>query len=405
VRAGSLAALALIAAVVGAAAVLVVGKAAGWLHAGGATRTTVLVRRGGPTASEVAAPVLVAKPLEGNGFQPAQIYRRRAPGVVTVISYFGGTPRQSASAGQGSGFVVSGDGTILTNAHVVTTAGQAPTGKAGAAETVYVEFSDGDRVQARVVGFDLFDDVGVIRVDPAQHALAPVPLGRSSRVVVGEPVAAIGSPFGNVDSLSVGVVSAIRRSIPSLTTKFNLVDAIQTDAPINHGNSGGPLFDARGRVIGINAQIRSSGGGSGFEGVGFAVPIDSARRSMTQLLRSGTVAYAYVGITTEDLTPSIAKRFGYAARQGALVDQVRPGTAAARAGLRAGSHDVAFQGLDVRVGGDAIVAIDGVAVTNAEDVVRIVSERLLPGETARFTVVRGERRRVVPVTVDARPAG
>src|SRR5205823_9796529 len=139
------------------------------------------------------------------------------------------------------------------------------------------------------------------------HTLHPVPLGDSSRVVVGEPVAAIGSPFGNTDSLSVGVVSAIRRSIPSLTTKYSLVDAIQTDAPINHGNSGGPLFDAHGRVIGINAQIRSSGGSSGFEGVGFAVPIDSARHSLEQLLRSGRVRYAYVGITTEDLTPAVAR--------------------------------------------------------------------------------------------------
>ena len=241
-----------------------------------------------------------------------------------------------ASAGQGSGFVVSPTGLILTNAHVITNAGlpQVALGKAKPAHTVYVEFSDGDRVPATVVGYDLFDDVGVIRVDPALHALDPVPLGDSSRVVVGQPVAAIGSPFGNTDSLSVGVVSAIRRSIPSLTSRYNLVDAIQTDAPINHGNSGGPLFDARGRVIGINAQIRSSGGASGFEGVGFAVPINSARRSMQQLLANGTVRYAYVGITTEDLTPAIAKKFGYAATRGALIDVVTKGSAGARAGPR-----------------------------------------------------------------------
>jgi S1-C subfamily serine protease len=323
---------------------------------------------------------------------------------VTIVSYFDDPSSPSASAGQGSGFVVSTDGTILTNAHVITTAGQGQVGKASAAGTVYVEFSDGDRVQARVVGYDLFDDVGVIRVDPAEHALEPVPLGNSSRVVVGEPVAAIGSPFGNVDSLSVGVVSAIRRSIPSLTTRYNLVDAIQTDAPINHGNSGGPLFDARGRVIGINAQIRSSGSTSGFEGVGFAVPIDSVKRSLRQLTQTGQVKYAYVGITTEDLTPSIAKKFGYAAQQGALIDVVKAGGAGDRAGLKAGTKDTVYQGVQVKVGGDAIVAIDGVPVTHAEDVVRIVSERLLPGETATFTVVNGTSRRKVSVKLDDRPA-
>jgi len=400
VRSSSVAALALIAAVVGGALVLVVASASGWLHKG--STKTVIVRAPAPSPGDAAAPVVAAKPLLGNGFQPAQIYRTRAAGVVTIISYFDDANLPDARAGQGSGFVVSADGLVLTNAHVITTAGQG-TGKTTPARTVYVEFSDGDRVTASVVGADLFDDVGVLRVNPKQHALDPVPLGDSSRVVVGQPVAAIGSPFGNVDSLSVGVVSAIRRSIPSLTSKYDLVDAIQTDAPINHGNSGGPLFDARGRVIGINAQIRSSGTGSGFEGVGFAVPIDSARRSMTQLLRSGGVKYAYVGIKTEDLTPAIARKFGYAATRGALVDVVNDGSAAARAGIKSGTRDAVYEGLGVKVGGDAIVAIDGIPVTSALDVVRIVTTKLVPGETARFTVVRGAQRRVVPVTLAERP--
>ena len=389
---------------IGGAAVLVVGKAAGWL--GTSTTKTVVVSQP-PSRSGDAAPVVVAKPLVGNGFQPAQIFRSRAAGVVTIVSYFDSGNVPDASAGQGSGFVVNAQGVILTNAHVITTAGQPQVqlGKAEPAHTVYVEFSDGDRVPASIVGYDLYDDVGVIRVDPTSHALDPVPLGDSSRVVVGQPVAAIGSPFGNTDSLSVGVVSAVRRSIPSLTSRYRLVDAIQTDAPINHGNSGGPLFDAQGRAIGINAQIRSSGSGSGFEGVGFAVPIDSARRSMQQLLSGGTVRYAYVGITTEDLTPSIAKKFGYAAQRGALVDVVAPGSAGARAGLEAGPQDAVFQGQALKVGGDAVVAIDGIPVSNAEDVVRVVSERLLPGETVPFTVVRGAHRRVVHVTLTERPAG
>jgi S1-C subfamily serine protease len=346
---------------------------------------------------------VAAKPLAGNGFRPDQIYRTRSAGVVTLISYFDGTNVPDAQVGQGSGFVVAAGGTILTSAHVISSADA--NGHTKPARTVYAEFSDGDRVPAKVVGYDLYDDVGVIQVDPHAHALDPLPLGRSSRVVVGQPVAAIGSPFGNADSLSVGVVSATARSIPSITSKYDLVDAIQTDAPINHGNSGGPLLDARGRVIGINAQIRSRGTSSGFEGVGFAVPIDSARRSLDQLLSTGTVRYAYVGIKTENLTPAIAKRFGYAARRGALIDSVVPGSGAAAAGLEGGTRTEAFRGLGVRVGGDAILAIDGIPVADAEDVVRIVASRLFPGESARFTVVRGAVRRDVRVRLGERPPG
>jgi S1-C subfamily serine protease len=392
VRASQTAALVLSTALLGGAVTLFGAREAGYLRGG----STVVVREQAPSG-DADRPIVVAKPIAGNGFVPAQIFARRSAGVVTIISYFSGS-----SAAQGSGFVVSPSGTILTSAHVVTTAGQGG-GHTERARTVYVQFSDGDRSPAKIVGYDLFDDVAVVRVDPKGHALRPVPLGDSAQVVVGAPVAAIGSPFGNSDSLSVGVVSAIRRSIPSLTTSYDLIDAIQTDAPINHGNSGGPLFDARGRVIGINAQIRSSNG-SGFEGVGFAVPIDSARRSLAQILKTGSVRYAFIGIETEDLTPSIAKHFGYAAERGALVDSVVSGSGAAQAGLEAGTHVASFRGLGVHVGGDAIVAIDGVPVDRAEDVVRIVGTRLLPGEVARFTIVRGHTRRVVPVRLGARPA-
>jgi 2-alkenal reductase len=390
-------ALVIVAALLGGAASLAVARSVGLLH----PSQTVVIRDA--AAGDAGTPVVAAKPLLGNGFQPAQIYRTRSAGVVTLVSYFDAAGAPDSQVGQGSGFVVAADGTILTSAHVITTAGQG--GNTATARTVYAEFADGDRVSAKVVGYDLYDDVGVLQVDPHVHSLDPLPLGRSSRVVVGQPVAAIGSPFGNADSLSVGVVSATGRSIPSLTSNYDLVDAIQTDAPINHGNSGGPLLDARGRVIGINAQIRSSGSSSGFEGVGFAVPIDSARRSLDQLLATGRVRYAYVGIKTENLTPSIAKRFGYAARRGALIDSIVAGSAAAAAGLRAGTRTEAFQGLGVRVGGDAIVAIDGIPVGDAEDVVRIVASRLLPGESARFTVVRGSERRDVRVTLGERPPG
>ena len=193
------------------------------------------------------------------------------------------------------------------------------------ASRVYVVFADGDRIPGSIVGWDLFNDTGLVKVDPSDHAVSPVPLGDSSRVVVGEPVAAIGSPFGQESSLAVGVVSATERSIESLTSVYDVSGAIQVDAPINHGNSGGPLLDARGRVIGINAQIRSDSGNA--EGVGFAIPINSARRSMEQLIATGKVAYAYVGVTTQDVTPALARRFELGAQRGALIQSVIDGRA------------------------------------------------------------------------------
>ena len=383
--------IALGAALVGGAAVLLVAWAAGWLHG---ERRTVVVQT---AALPVQTSAIPARPLSGSGFDPARIYAQRSAGVVTIYSFFGSGI--GTDPAQGSGFVVSRDGVILTNSHVITTAGEGA-GSVSPAQVVYVEFRDRDRVAAKVVGWDVFDDVGVLRVDPDAHALVPLPLGDSSRVVVGEPVAAIGSPFGNENSLAVGVVSATQRSIESLTSQYNLVDAIQVDAPINHGNSGGPLFDAQGRVIGINAQIRSVSGNA--EGVGFAVPINAARRSMEELLATGRVAYAYVGITSEDLTPGIARRFGYPGRYGAVITTVQPGSPGAKAGLRGGSEERDFNGETFRYGGDVLVAIDGRPVRSATDVVRMVTE-LRPGATATFTFFRDGRRRQARVVLAERP--
>ncbi len=383
------AAVALGSAVLGGLVVLLAGWAAGWLHGDG--RTVVIQEA--PPATVAAAPRVA--PLLGGSFDPARIYSERSPGVVTIFSVFG-----PGDTRQGSGFVASADGVILTNSHVVTTAGDG-SGVVRPARDVYVEFQDRDRVKATVVGWDVFDDVGVLRVDAGAHPLTPLPLGDSSRVLVGEPVAAIGSPFGNENSLAVGVVSATQRSIESLTSRYNLVDAIQVDAPINHGNSGGPLFDAQGRVIGINAQIRSDTGNA--EGVGFAVPINAARRSMQELLAVGKVAYAYVGVTSEDLTPGAARAFGYRVRQGAVVTSVVPGSPAAKAGLRGGTEQRAFNGTVFTYGGDVIVAIAGQPVRSAADVVRAVTERLRPGQTATFSVLRGGDRRQVRVTLAERP--
>ncbi len=395
-RRATLVPLVLVAALAGGAAALGIALASGLV--GGRTETVVLPAA---TTAGIPAPASAALGASAGTFDAAGVYARRSAGVVTIFAYFGKAGASGSQASQGSGFVVDGDGTILTNSHVITNAGEgAPV---AAADRLYVEFSDHDRIPARVVGWDVYDDVGVLRVDPKAHALAPVPLGESSRVVVGETVAAIGSPFGNENSLAVGVVSAVRRSISSLTSDYQLIDAIQTDAPINHGNSGGPLFDARGTVIGINAQIRTEANGNA-DGVGFAVPIDSARRSMQQLLQHGRVAYAYVGITSEDLTPTLARHFGYAVARGAVVDSVRAGGPGAKAGIRGGNRDVQVFDTPFTRGGDVIVAIDGLPVASADDVVRIVSEHLLPGQTVTFTVVRGGQRLKLPVTLTERPS-
>ncbi|HJU48738.1 MAG TPA: trypsin-like peptidase domain-containing protein, partial [Gaiellaceae bacterium] len=244
-------------------------------------------------------------------------------------------------------------------------------------------------------------DVGVIKVDPADHALAPVPLGDSGAVVVGAPVAAIGSPFGEQSSLSVGVVSATGRTIDSLITRYAVADAIQIDAPINHGNSGGPLFDARGRVIGINAQIRSNSGTA--EGVGFAIPINTAKGALTQLERTGRVAYAYFGVTTDDLTPRLARRLGLGVARGALIVEVEADTPASRAGLRGGDRRVTLNGVQVTTGGDVIVRIGAHAVRSSADVSRIIAAELRPGETVRVLVLRDGKQLGFDITVGERP--
>ena len=396
VRPALIAAVALVAAALGASGALVLGKAVGWVDDDVAPTQTVVLPGatvGGPTGP--ASPI----PLASNRFDPAGIFARSSPGVVTIYATFPGGGRS-----QGSGFVVSKTGHVLTNSHVITTAGEGDGDDVRGAEKVYVVFADGDRLPASIVGWDLFDDTGLIAFDPDDHDVSPLPLGDSSAVVVGEPVAAIGSPFGNENSLAVGVVSAVSRSIPSLTSRYNVSNAIQIDAPINHGNSGGPLLDGRGRVIGVNAQIRSDSGNA--EGVGFAIPINSARRSMEQLIATGRVAYAYIGITTVDVTPAIARRYKLRAQRGALIEDVVEDAPAERAGLQGSRRRVDFNGLPLSLGGDLIVSVAGESVVRADDVGRIVTERLRPGQLVPVTVVRGGtgKRETVQVKLVERPA-
>ncbi|HKY11998.1 MAG TPA: trypsin-like peptidase domain-containing protein [Gaiellaceae bacterium] len=394
-----MAVLAGVAALLGGVFAVILADRTG-LADGGSTDTVFVSGGSAAQPIERRLPGQDVKPLLGNGFDPAAIYRSRSAGVVTVYSQFADRPTDDDHTAQGSGFVVSTRGEILTSAHVVTTAGSGERDPKGA-DRVFVAFGDGDRVPAQLIGWDLFDDVAVLRVEPGAHSLKPVPLGDSARVEVGAPVAAMGSPFGNQNSLAVGIVSATHRSIASLTSEYTVADAIQTDAPITHGNSGGPLFDARGLVIGINAQIRSDSGQT--EGVGFAIPINAAKRSLEQLAQSRRVVYAYVGVNAQDLTPTIARRFGYTVQRGAVVACVVPEGPGAKAGLHGGSERRQLNGFEFRFGGDVVVAIGNTPVDDADDLVRVVSETLLPGQVARFTVVRDGKRLVVPVELGERP--
>jgi S1-C subfamily serine protease len=333
------------------------------------------------------------------GFDPGQIYERLSPGVVTVLSIFDGTSilETDGEGGQGSGFVLDSQGYIATNAHVVTTGEITGSERA---EEVFVEFADGNRVPAEIVGDDPNADVALLKVNPAGLRLTPLQLGSSDRLEVGEPVAAIGSPFGEQQSLSIGVISAVDRNIESLT-RFQIGNAIQTDAAINPGNSGGPLLDARGRVIGVNAQIKSESGGG--EGVGFAIPVDTVARSLRELREDGRVGYGYLGVTTLSLWPQLARRLDIEVRDGGLVQEVEDDSPAKEAGLRGGGNEIEFQATPLRTGGDVIVAVNGRRLTRSQDLADVISS-MSAGQRVRLRVLRDGERRTIEVELGQRPA-
>jgi S1-C subfamily serine protease len=361
------------------------------------------------TVSTQSAPTKrVVLSAQGQSFDPEAIYRSAAPGVVTVLSIFPGGSLSSilggggGSAAEGSGFVISDNGEIATNAHVVTDADQAgASGPIHEAKEVYVEFGDRNRVRADVVGFDPNADVALLKVDPAGLDLKPLTLAANENVTVGQPVAAIGSPFEQEQSLSVGVVSATDRSIESLT-RFQIEGAIQTDASINPGNSGGPLLDADAHVIGINQQISTTSGGN--EGVGFAVPIELAAHSLDELRSNGEVKYAYIGVTTEPIYPQLADRLNLPTDSGALIAKVVPDGPADQAGLQGSDQQIRFQGQQVDAGGDVITAIDGQKIVGESDMPRLIA-RHDPGEAVKVQIIRDGKTQTVDVTLGERPSG
>jgi putative serine protease PepD len=298
-----------------------------------------------------------------------QLYKDVTPGVVdiTVTSNAaagGFGPGGGTTQAEGSGFVIDTSGHIITNEHVVS-----------GATAITVRFSDGTTAKATLVGTDPSSDVGVIKVDVGASKLHPLTLGSSKGVLPGQEVVAIGSPFGLAESMTSGIVSAVGRTIQA-PNNYSIANAIQTDAPINHGNSGGPLLDLSGNVLGINAQIESAGGGS--DGVGFAIPIDSVKSVANTLIAGGKVQHAYIGIHVGDATSG----------SGAQVGSVSAGTPGEKAGLKAG---------------DVITALDGKPITKADDLTAAITAHA-PNDKVTLTVTRNGKAQTIDVTLGARPS-
>jgi S1-C subfamily serine protease len=328
-----------------------------------------VVRQVTVTSSDTAAAV-------SPGLDVGAVYDQAYKGVVKVTvggsSSFGGAQRA-----QGSGFVVDGDGHVVTNHHVVSGGG-----------TIRVTLSDGTTHRAELVGEDPSTDLAVLRIDAPASDLVPLQLGDSSDVEIGDPVVAIGSPFGLDGTVTSGIVSALHRQMTA-PNRFTIADSIQTDAAINHGNSGGPLLDGRGRVIGVNTQIESESGGN--VGIGFAVPSDTVRSIVSQLVETGEVEHAYLGI---EMVP---------VPEGVAVTVVLDATPAEDAGLRAATGTRTVDGEELPDGGDVIVELDGKEITTATELQAAVDARK-PGDTVSVTVLRGGERRTLEVTLGTRPS-
>jgi S1-C subfamily serine protease len=376
--------------------------------------TTVLTDSSGDThtTTVIRQPAVASQGANGNrsnaaeGLTAADIYQRYAPGVVFIRSEviqqtnnpfdfgFGGAQKSEAT---GSGFVIDASGDILTNNHVID--GATP-------DSITVQFADHKTVKAKVVGKDPSTDLALLKVDPEGLDLKALPLGSSKDVKVGDPTIAIGNPFGLDRTLTTGVVSALQRQIQA-PNGWTIKDVIQTDAAINPGNSGGPLIDAAGRVIGINSQIETGGGGSsGNVGIGFAVPIDTAKSILESLKSGEAVQRAYLGVTSLTIDGQL-DALDLPVDHGALVQTVEAGSPAAQAGLKAGDLQAQLSGQGdnsaVVLGGDIITKVDGKAIKTSDELSQLVSSHK-PGDKIKLEIVRKKATKTVTVTLGKRPA-
>jgi S1-C subfamily serine protease len=333
---------------------------------------------------------------EGQGLTVNEIYKRDGPGVVFISAEVTtqqespfGLPLEQRGQATGSGFVTDKDGHILTNAHVVE-----------GASKIEVKFNDDNTVDAKLLGSDASTDVALLKVNASKKLLRPLSLGDSSKAEVGDSVVAIGNPFGLDRTVTTGIVSALQRKLEA-PNGFTIDNVIQTDAAINPGNSGGPLLDSLGRVIGINSQIATGGGGGGSIGIGFAVPINTAKKISQQLQEKGKVEHAFLGITGVSITRSMAQNLNLPTDQGVLVQ--RATGPAAKAGVKGGDTQVSLGGADILLGGDVLVGIDGKQVESMDDVIRVVSSKK-PGDEVTLEVRRGGQKRTVKVKLGNRPA-
>ncbi len=291
--------------------------------------------------------------------------------------------------GLGSGFVYDLNGHIITNQHVID-----------GAETIQVTFLDGSISSASVVGMDIYSDLAVIKVDPEATTLYPVVLGSSSELTVGEPVAAMGNPFGLSDTLTVGVVSSLERTLDA-AGGYVIIDIIQIDAAVNPGNSGGPLVNIKGQVVGVNAAIQSETGT--FTGIGFAIPSDTVKREIDALIETGGYKHPWLGVTVLEVNIAIADAIGLEKPQGILVLDVTSASPANLAGLRGGNEDFVVDGLEVTLGGDVITDVDGIAVITMDDLVVYMERNTSPGDSVVLGIIRDGQELGLTVTLGERP--